>query len=343
MVDLAQLDPKIPTRSVDFIEALRVLALADEKPRSYTELLNLALSNRLIVGSDGRSLKKSSFHRNWKTLEVLGLIHKDGQFHCPTKQGQSVLAASRDEGETLGDKTKYLLRQAMLSSEVARQNFFALFATEQTYKSLECTSAVALVPIQGKSALRKDTEYRIQNVVTGISYKLRYRQVQGIIWGLGGWAIKLGLADKLYARPQDGISNDLCNIVFLVNPDRPFSEITQSFVREIENLIDQGELVYGNTVRVPISWLLYKTCPRVQISTSAAHQELIKWLKINSQRAFVEGASQSVVKNVRRTNRAGARISWEHQEPALLEIDGRYYTYLFCQRQNNQDGLGKDG
>ena len=29
--------------------------------------------------------------------------------------------------------------------------------------------------------------------------------------------------------------------------------------------------------------------------------------------------------------------------PALLEMDGRYYTYLFCQRQNSEEGLGKDG
>lgn len=335
MIEPATLDPKIPTRSVDFVEALRVLILADEKPRTYTELLDLARSNRVIVGSHGESLKKSSFHRNWKTLEVLGLIHKDGQFHRPTRQGQSVLAAFRDEGETLGDKTKYLLRQAMLSSEVARQNFFALFAIEQTYEPLECTGAVALVPTQGEGFLRRDVEYRIQNVVTEVSHKLTNRQVQGIIWGLMSWAMELGLADRLYARPQDGIPKDLCNIVFLVNPDKPLSEISRSFAKEIENLVEHGEVVYGNTVRVPISWLLYHVCPRVQISTSVARKELVRWLKINSHRAFVEGASQPVVKNVRQTNRAGARISWKSQELALLEMDGRYYTYLFCQRQTS--------
>jgi len=335
MIEPAQLDPKIPTRSVDFDEALGLLALSDEQPRTYTELLNRALEQGTIVDRKGKNLKKSSFHRNWKTLETLGLIHKQGQFHLPTGLGRTVLFSFRREGSDVGSDTGRLLRQAMLSSELARQNFFALFATERTREPLEYPAALALLPAKNvETTQTKNRLYQIQNIATKCIYNLSYRQVIGIIWGLGGWAIKIGLADQLYARPQDGIDLALSKIVFLVNPDRPMEEITGLFTEEIENLINQREPVYGNTVRLPISWLFYQICPSVQVTASVARQELIRWLGLNENRAFVEGASQPVIKNVRRRAGSGARISWQRQEPALLEMDGRYYTYLFCQKKD---------
>jgi hypothetical protein len=333
MTKPAQLDPKIATRSVDFSEALRVLDLSDQKSQTYTNLLRLAESQNIIADQFGQSLKKSSFHRNWKTLEVLGLIRKTEQFHRPTLLGQNVLIAFRKEDFKLGDQTKYLLRHAMLNSDIAKQNFFSLFATEKTREPLGYTAAIALVP--ASKALHpeaKDRGYRIQNLVTGFVYDLTNRQVQGIVWGLGSWAMNLGLADQLYARPQDGVNPELSKIAFLVNPDRKPDQITSEFTDELEMLIERQDPEYGITVRLPISRLFYQICPVLQITASTARQELIKWLNLNKNRAFVEGASQPVIKNIRKTNRSGSRISWKDQSPALLEIDGRYYTYLFCQK-----------
>jgi hypothetical protein len=334
MVQPARIDPKIPTRAVDFAEALQVLALAHEEPRTYTQLLNLAKGNKIVVDRTGkRGLAKSSFHRNWKTLEVLGLIVKDGSFHKPTKRGEELLTVFAQEDNVLGSGTKYLLRQAMLASDVARANFFALFATERTRQPLEHTAALALIPIEGDSAGSKERAYRLRNIATGFTYDLRWRQVNGIIWGLGSWAVKIGLADQLYARPQDGIPNELSKIVFIVNPDRVASEISDEFNEEIEKWINLTPPIYGETVRLPISWLLYQVCPGVQINTVTAREELINWLEANDRRAFVEGASLPVVKSGRQKTRAGSRIKWANQEPALLEMDGRYYSYLFAQRR----------
>jgi hypothetical protein len=338
MIKPAHIDPNIPTRSVDFAEALQVLEFAADQPHTYTELMNASLNGGLIVGRGGERLKKSSFHRTWKTLEVLNLIRKEKQYHIPTPAGQAVLLTYQHEGQTLSEKVKKLLREQMLNSELARRSFFDLFATKTSQDPLEDTAALALIPNARKNDDNHNRSegsarsYKIRNIVTGFAYDLTNRQVQGVIWGLGSWAMKLDLADQLYARPQDGIESSLSKIVFLTNPDRDASSVSDRFTQEVENLIFKATPVYGTTVRLPISWLFYHICPSTQIGTVTVRKELTLWLAKNKNRAFVEGASAAVVKSIRQANRSGQRISWSRQEPALLEMNGRYFTSLFCQK-----------
>lgn len=334
MTAQVSLDPKIAIRSVDFVEVLQILDVASRKPSTYTELMDSSLTGGIVAGPAGEQRQKSSFHRSWKALQVLGLMAKEERYHKPTRFGMLVLSAFRQEGLSLGPETKHRLRQAMLESAVARQNFFDLFGTHETREPLDRPAPVTVVPIastEGSSVQHR--EYEVTNTATGIAYRISHRQAQGIIWGLRKWALDLDLADELYARPQDQGVSDVGRILFLVDPEQPSEMVSARFADELERLVQDQEPVYGHTVRLSISELFYQICPALRISTATARQEMIAWLEQNGNRAFVEGASQPVVKSIRRTNRSGSRIPWEAQSTALLEMGGRYYTFLFCQKQ----------
>ncbi len=91
----------------------------------------------------------------------------------------------------------------------------------------------------------------------------------------------------------------------------PLHDAVRQQVIALEKMIENTEPVYGNTVRLEIA----------ELSRVISKEALIEWLGKNQGRAWVEGASEPVVRNV-----------WRGKLRLLLKIDGRYFTQLFCQR-----------
>jgi hypothetical protein len=86
-------------------------------------------------------------------------------------------------------------------------------------------------------------------------------------------------------------------------------------VESLEKLIDETKPVYGNTVCLPVA----------ELWSIITKKELVNWLSKNRERAWVEGSSNPVMRNV-----------WRGKLRLLLKVNGRYFSFLFCQRRTDE-------
>lgn len=324
-----QIDSVVPARPVSFRVLRNLIAcIGHNQPMTYTQIVERPAKaiQAVLMKDDGQPMKRSPRYHYLNALKIMGLVQQQSRSYLLSSSGED-LARSHigDDSDSVLPETVRLFQAAIRSSTLVQRNFLVLFTGDAQADPWKCGQPIHLNPIPGQRTYELTCSNWPGRMV------LSRKQTQGIIWGLREWCQAIGLVDEVFIRPQGDVGPEHANILFPIDPDLSESITVDTFGTILANYLPLDQPIYGDTVSISIPLLFYRLCPSERLPVKAAQSLLRRWLSKNSQCAFAEAPSYSVLESGH-FRRGTAPTIWQKQERAFLRIGDKLYSRLLVSK-----------
>lgn len=304
--------------SVKMLRDMLIL-LHREKGLSYSEWLELALKENILVRQDGRPASDSTFWNHLNALRTLGLAKKTAKRWVATASGAELALSASLCDEDLSEQSRQCFIQAILSSPFVRRNFLILFTGHPDADLFENPKPISYFR-------RDDGQYAIVTDYTDEPIDLNYSQTEGLLWGIRLWCLETGLMDEIHLPPRSAVPPEKSIRLFPVWKRTDDYDDLEQFTATLYRYLADKPRAYGKTTKADIPLLLYDLCPGEGLNLSEAKKLLWSWLGAHKSMAFAEATSSPGVARERHRRLCTTR---ERQLATYLERDGALYSVLF--------------
>lgn len=320
MIGKWKIEEKIPVRrsSVRILRDMLILLQREDGLR-YSEWLNLALEENVLVRQNGDWASDSTFWNHLNALRILRLAKKTDERWIVTELGSRIARVGHLRDKDLSEQTRRHVTQAILASPFVRRNFLILFTGHPEANLFENPKPIS-------HFRRDDGQYVIITEYADEPIGLNYSQIEGLVWGIRLWCLETGLMDEIYLPPRSAVPPDKSMRLFPVWKRADDYDDLEQFTATLRRYLADKPRAYGETIKADIPLLLWELCPGEGLNLSEAKKLLWSWLETHKSVAFAEATSSPAVPREGHQRRRTAR---EKQLATYLEKHGALYSVLF--------------